>query len=147
MKYWHVGTIFLISIILIYCGWSVFSKPEDSLKSSQSAQHAEVPVHKTGTPDLKKEQSQFPDYVLEVLDYVRAHGKAPEGYVGGRTFQNREKRLSSFDTNGMPLQYREWDVHPKVPGKNRGAERLITGSDESAWYTNDHYKSFKRILP
>ena len=35
--------------------------------------------------------------------------------------------------------------HPLVPGKNRGAERMVTGSDKSAWYTADHYETFKRI--
>jgi len=36
-------------------------------------------------------------------------------------------------------------VNPRMPGKNRGPERLVTGSDGSAYYTADHYKSFIKI--
>jgi len=83
-----------------------------------------------------------PPYVLEVLRYVRANGTAPDGYVGGREFQNREKRLPAQTPAGERIRYSEWDVYPKVKGQNRGPERLVTGSDRSAWYTADHYKSF-----
>jgi ribonuclease T1 len=89
--------------------------------------------------------TQVPAYVLETLAYVRNNNRAPEGFVGGRTFENREKRLPQKAPDGSKVRYREWDVHPKVRGQNRGAERLVTGSDQSAWYTADHYKRFSRI--
>ena len=41
----------------------------------------------------------------------------------------------------------EWDVHPWVRGVNRGAERLITGSDGGAYFTADHYRTFIRLTP
>lgn len=87
----------------------------------------------------------IPVYVLETLETIETTGKAPKGYVGGRTFQNREKRLPKKDSDGKKVKYREWDVHPKVKGKNRGAERLVTGSDDNAYYTSDHYRSFTKI--
>ncbi|MBQ7167840.1 MAG: hypothetical protein IJR93_12945 [Treponema sp.] len=80
-----------------------------------------------------------------VLDAVKGTGRAPDGYVGGRFFQNREGRLPQFDSFGKSITYREWDVTPKIEGVNRGAERLITGSDGSAWGTSDHYRSFWQI--
>ena len=89
--------------------------------------------------------SGVPEYVMDVLQKVQATGKAPKNYVGGRTFQNREKRLPKKDNSGKKLKYQEWDVHKKVKGRNRGAERLVTGSDGSAYYTKDHYKTFKKI--
>ncbi|WP_420829811.1 ribonuclease domain-containing protein [Actinocatenispora thailandica] len=47
---------------------------------------------------------------------------------------------------GNGVTYREWDVNSKVKGVSRGEEeRLVTGSDGSAWYTDDHYKSFYRV--
>ena len=49
------------------------------------------------------------------------------------------------DANGKKIKYKEWDVHKKVKGKNRGAERLVTGSDGRAYYTDDHYGSFIQI--
>ena len=90
-------------------------------------------------------QQAAPPYVLEVLRHVRTNGTAPDGYVGGREFQNREKRLPAQSPAGERIRYSEWDVHPKVKGKNRGPERLVTGSDRSAWYTADHYKTFQFI--
>ncbi len=86
-----------------------------------------------------------PEYVMDVLQHVQSTGKPMKNYVGGRTFQNREKRLPKTGSNGQKLKYKEWDVHKKVKGKNRGAERLVTGSDGSAYYTKDHYKTFKQI--
>lgn len=58
------------------------------------------------------------------------------GYVGGRDFQNRERRLPWG-------RYREYDVNPKLRGRGRDAERLVieqrTGK---AYYTEDHYRTF-----
>jgi guanyl-specific ribonuclease Sa len=87
----------------------------------------------------KNNQSiNIPDYALETLKYIRKHKKAPENYVGGRNFQNRERQLPRGE------KYQEWDVHPKIQGKNRGAERLVT-SDSKAYFTSDHYRSFTEI--
>lgn len=96
---------------------------------------------------LDSMKTKIPDYVLTVLNYVLQNDKAPSGYVGGRIFQNREKNLNEYDKNGIKINYREWDVHPKIKGKNRGAERLVTGSDKSAYYTSDHYQSFIKLNP
>jgi len=52
--------------------------------------------------------------------------------------------LPRQDSHGAPITYREWDVNPYT-GANRGTERLVTGSDGSAWYTSDHYNTFARI--
>ncbi|QJD77957.1 ribonuclease domain-containing protein [Spirosoma rhododendri] len=86
-----------------------------------------------------------PDYVQTVLTYVRQNRRAPQGYVGGRTFGNFEKLLPIQNSAGLRLRYQEWDVKPKVQGQNRGAERLITSSDDHAYYTRDHYRSFTEI--
>jgi guanyl-specific ribonuclease Sa len=53
--------------------------------------------------------------------------------------------LPRQDKRGRTIKYREWDVNPQRPGVNRGPERLVTGSDHSAYYTDDHYRSFKKI--
>jgi ribonuclease T1 len=73
----------------------------------------------------------------EILEAIqKRHGDPLPGYVGGRTFQNRERRLP-------PGRYREYDVNPKIPGQTRGPERLVieqrTGK---AYYTGDHYVTF-----
>ncbi|MEO6837704.1 MAG: ribonuclease domain-containing protein [Ginsengibacter sp.] len=89
--------------------------------------------------------SGIPQKVYEVLKYIRANHQAMDGYVGGRVFTNREKIVPQEDNNGNPITYQEWDVNPKVQGQNRGTERILTGSDGRAWYTNDHYQTFKEI--
>ena len=99
----------------------------------------------SGEVAIVPEKNTVPKYVLEVLTYVRQYREAPQGYVGGRTFENRERRLPLKTADGLRIQYREWDVHPKQRGVPRGAERLVTGSDQSAWFTKDHYKSFIKI--
>lgn len=92
----------------------------------------------------EKSKTQIPEYVTNVLSYVRKHGHAPSGYVGGRKFFNREKILPLKDHKHQTINYREWDVHPRIKGSNRGSERLITSKD-LAFYTKDHYKSFQLI--
>ena len=64
------------------------------------------------------------------------HGDPLPGYVGGRPFLNRERILPRG-------RYREYDVHPKVPGQNRGGERIVIDQGTGkAYYTADHYRSF-----
>ncbi|MEO6602124.1 MAG: ribonuclease domain-containing protein [Polyangiaceae bacterium] len=53
--------------------------------------------------------------------------------------------LPETDSAGNTIRYREWDVNRYQPGVNRGPERLVTGSDGSAYYTGDHYGTFVRI--
>jgi ribonuclease T1 len=83
-----------------------------------------------------------PEKALRVLKYVRENGVAMSGYVGGRRFGNFEGLLPKKDASGKRIDYQEWDVNPKIQGRNRGTERLITGSDGKGYYTSDHYGSF-----
>lgn len=87
----------------------------------------------------------IPAPARETLAYVRQHGYAPPGYIGGRVFGNYEGVLPRYDARRKRIEYREWDVHPKAEGRNRGAERLVTGSDGRAWYTADHYRTFTEV--
>ena len=84
----------------------------------------------------------IPEKALKVLKYVRENGVGMSGYAGGRRFGNFEGLLPKKDASGKRIDYQEWDVNPKVQGKNRGTERLITGSDGKGYFTNDHYGSF-----
>jgi RHS repeat-associated protein len=86
---------------------------------------------------------------LSTLRTIDSSGAAPQGQKGGREFQNDGRgggeTLPKTGANGEPIKYREWDVKPSQPGVNRGGERIVTGSDGSAWYTNDHYQTFTKI--
>jgi guanyl-specific ribonuclease Sa len=97
------------------------------------------------TPPNAAADKHIPAKVFKVWTYVRTYDEPMLNYVGGRTFQNRERRLESKDAQGKRIQYKEWDVNPKRHGQNRGVERLVTGSDGRAWYTNDHYQTFVEV--
>jgi len=71
-----------------------------------------------------------------LAEIEKRDGKPPPGYVGGRAFQNRERRLPRGS-------YREYDVNPKVPGRSRGTERIVIEQQTGkAYYTRDHYETF-----
>ena len=95
--------------------------------------------------DKSTNTATVPEKALKVLKYVRENGVAMSGYVGGRRFGNFEGLLPKKDASGKRIDYQEWDVNPKTQGKNRGTERLITGSDGNGYYTNDHYGSFMLV--
>ncbi|UGT60104.1 ribonuclease domain-containing protein [Nocardia asteroides] len=67
------------------------------------------------------------------------------GTKGGDRWQNREGTLPRTGTDGKPVTYQEWDVNPKQRNRTRDAERIVTGSDGTAWYTGDHYATFTRM--
>jgi guanyl-specific ribonuclease Sa len=90
-------------------------------------------------------QGHVPEKVMEVLQHIDRTHAAPAGYEGGREFMNAGDTLPSRDRKGQRIHYQEWDVNPHVAGQNRGAQRLVTGSDGSAYYTGDHYRTFARI--
>jgi guanyl-specific ribonuclease Sa len=102
-----------------------------------------------GSSQARDAPAKLPKGVAEkvdfVLKYVDEHKTAPKGHVGGRTFENRERRLPARNARGKLIAYREWDIHPRTRGRDRGSERLVTGSDGSAYYTPDHYRTFKKI--
>jgi guanyl-specific ribonuclease Sa len=94
---------------------------------------------------MERAQASVPQPALATLAYVRAHHQAPPGYEGGRRFGNYERRLPERDASNHRIDYQEWDVHPHLERRNRGAERLITGSDGRAWFTADHYATFVEV--
>jgi guanyl-specific ribonuclease Sa len=138
-------------------------RPSQSPRHHQSRHHEGVaeqgahrdrgrPAESARSPDSRRDGTAaagIPDKVTNVLRQIDEHNAAPAGYEGGRVFHNAgrdgERALPRVDDEGRPISYREWDVNPKVPGVNRGAERLVTGSDGSAYYTDDHYRSFAKV--
>ncbi len=60
----------------------------------------------------------------------------------GIVFGNFEKRLPIKDRG----YYHEFTV--PTPGiKHRGARRIVTGKSGEKYYSDDHYKTFKRVVP
>jgi guanyl-specific ribonuclease Sa len=139
--------IVLLCAVVIAC--SVTARADDPSPDKTGAPPAvTVPPDQAGSASAVSESGglgtpaaastpTIPGIARETLQLIEARkGNPIPGYVGGRPFRNRERRLP-------PGSYREYDVHPKVPGHNRGAERIVierrTGK---AYYTGDHYKTF-----
>lgn len=58
----------------------------------------------------------------------------------GTVFHNYEKRLPRRSDG----YYREYTV--RTPGvKSRGARRIVSGSGGELYYTDDHYRTFRRV--
>ena len=83
--------------------------------------------------------AELPHEAQQTLVLIKNDGPFPYSR-DGVVFGNYEKRL--------PLRqrgyYREYTV--KTPGRHdRGARRIVTGRGSEYYYTDDHYRSFKRI--
>ena len=112
---------------------TVPSASAPSVQSAGPALHDATPpfdrLHRVAKDPLQKAK--------DLLEAIQQHeGKALPGYIGGRAFQNRERRLA-------PGHYREYDVNPKIRGLSRDAERIVIEQDTGrAYYTGDHYRTF-----
>ena len=97
---------------------------------------ARVATAAAGTTEVAPDV-QVPQKARDMLAQIeKRHGEPPRGYIGGRTFRNREQRLPAGS-------YREYDVNPKVRGRDRGTERIIIERRSGrAYYTLDHYETF-----
>ncbi len=85
-------------------------------------------------------ESALPSQAHDTLALIRAGGPYPYPRSDNHVFDNRE-RLLPGKTRGY---YREFTV--ATPGSaDRGARRIIIGSGDEKYWTDDHYASFSRI--
>lgn len=101
-----------------------------------------------------KSTDNIPSNVTDALSYIKK-GDCVPGANGGKTFKNRgginpktgniNQELPKVDSSGKAITYAEWDVNAKLPGASRDAERIVTGSDGSIWWTKDLYETFTRL--
>jgi ribonuclease T1 len=87
--------------------------------------------------------AELPREGRDVLERIRAGGPFPYER-DGVAFGNREGLLPARPSG----YYREYTV--PTPGlKTRGARRIVCGgprrTPDACFYTNDHYRSFRRI--
>ncbi|THI83593.1 MAG: ribonuclease N [Nitrospira sp. CG24A] len=116
------------------------SEPTVPSASVPYVQPAGPALHDATTPLDRQLHRAAKDPLRKAKDLLRAirqhGGNALPGYIGGREFQNRERRLPSG-------RYREYDVNPKVRGRSRDAERIVIEQDTGrAYYTGNHYRTF-----
>lgn len=87
--------------------------------------------------------AELPPEARDTLRLIKAGGPFPYDKDGTR-FGNRERVLPQRS----PDHYTEYTV--RTPGeRTRGARRIVAGGDPRTsgeyYYTDDHYKSFRRI--
>jgi ribonuclease T1 len=84
--------------------------------------------------------AQLPAEARQTLALIRAGGPFPYARDGA-VFSNREGQLPKRKRG----YYHEYTV--KTPGaRDRGARRIVAGQSGELFYTDDHYRSFRRIL-
>lgn len=83
----------------------------------------------------------LPQEARDVLKLIDKGGPFPFDR-DGIVFGNFEKRLPIKERG----YYREFTVI--TPGvRHRGARRIVTGQGGEKYYSDDHYKTFKRVVP
>ena len=84
--------------------------------------------------------AQLPPEARQTLALIRAGGPFPYAR-DGVMFTNREGLLPKRNRG----YYREYTV--RTPGaRDRGARRIVAGANGELYYTDDHYRSFRRII-
>lgn len=98
----------------------------------------------TATPNDGLRTIALADLPREARDTIRLIGTGgPFPFDrDGLTFQNREELLPQRPRG----YYREYTVI--TPGsRDRGARRIVAGEGGELYYTDDHYDSFRRVIP
>ena len=89
----------------------------------------------------------IPSEATETYQYLSKHNYIPpKGYKGGRIFLN-DGRNSGTILPPEYAPYKEYDIYPRQPHVNRGAERIVIGENGMCWYTHDHYITFTYLGP
>ncbi|MEU8620304.1 ribonuclease domain-containing protein [Streptomyces sp. NPDC048623] len=93
----------------------------------------------SGLPTVR--ESALPPEARTTLALIRSGGPFPYA-KDGAVFSNFEKVLPQRKRG----YYHEYTV--KTPGeRDRGARRIVTGRDGEIYYTDDHYESFREVVP
>jgi ribonuclease T1 len=128
----------LILSVLVAFGTGVPSG-ESSVQAGTAAASSGLPAvaPKAGVNEI--DVRNLPLEAQRLLLLIKKGG--PFSYAqDGTVFSNREGILPAKYQG----YYHEYTV-PTPGAKDRGARRIIAGKDGEYYYTNDHYRSFKRI--
>ncbi|MEU2178660.1 ribonuclease domain-containing protein [Nocardia sp. NPDC019219] len=143
-----VALVVLAAVLALYDGGDTTTSTPTTVVTGTVTSTATAP-HGTDSASPVTQAAGVPERAYVTLREIDARrwpdsANAP-GTKGGERWQNRGRDLPTTDGSGKPITYQEWDVNPKQPGRSRDAERIVTGSDGSAWYTGDHYQTFTRM--
>lgn len=125
-----------IKYLCIFLAAALWFTPASAQRSdgTESARRVQPTLADIATKDL-------PPEARETLRLIEKGGPYPHDR-DGIVFGNFEKRLPIKERG----YYNEFTV--RTPGiKHRGARRIVTGKSGEKYYSEDHYKTFKRIVP
>lgn len=106
-----------------------------------AAQRDDAPRERVQVALADVSAKSLPPEARETITLIEKGGPFPYDR-DGIVFGNFEKRLPIKERG----YYHEFTV--KTPGiKHRGARRIVTGKSGEKYYSDDHYKTFKRIVP
>jgi len=126
----RIVAVVVIAMLVITLAASLFGCAADTKASSGVDPESGLKI--VAVADLPKEAQD----TLKLIDQGGPYPYSRDGVV----FGNLEKILPKHDRG----YYHEYTV--KTPGeKDRGARRIVTGNAQERYYTDDHYKSFRRI--
>ncbi|WP_371401460.1 ribonuclease [Kribbella sp. NBC_00662] len=126
----RIVAVVVIAMLVITLAASLFGCAADAKASSEVDPDSGLKI--VAVADLPKEAQD----TLKLIDQGGPYPYSRDGVV----FGNLEKILPKHDRG----YYHEYTV--KTPGeKDRGARRIVTGNAHERYYTDDHYKSFRRI--
>jgi ribonuclease T1 len=123
----------------VFFAIAVFFAVPFAFPLAQARSDAGPAVVMQGIPEIAI--ASLPPEARKTLRLIKQGG--PFSYQrDGAVFGNYEKRLPRRGRG----YYREYTV--KTPAaKNRGARRIVAGAGGELYYTDDHYRSFRRIRP
>ncbi|MEE1814618.1 ribonuclease domain-containing protein [Streptomyces sp. SP18ES09] len=97
-----------------------------------------TPTGTSGLPTVRA--ADLPPEARDTLALIARGGPFPYA-KDGTVFSNFERVLPR-EARGY---YHEYTV--KTPGgRDRGARRIVTGRDGEAYYTDDHYDTFREVV-
>lgn len=101
---------------------------------------AQAPARGDATATAAIAVADLPPEARRTIELIRRGGPYPYER-DGIVFGNFEKQLPRRERG----YYREYTV--RTPGaRNRGARRIVAGRGGELYYTDDHYRTFRRIL-
>ncbi|WP_199442315.1 ribonuclease domain-containing protein [Umezawaea beigongshangensis] len=128
-------------IVLVVVGWFArdvggqTAPPPTGAPAASSPAERAVPGASSGLP--VRPMSELPEQVAQTWELIERGGPFPHPGHDGAPFQNREEILPVTSRG----HYAEFTV-PTPGSPDRGARRLVIGSEDEVYYTADHYDSF-----
>ena len=122
-----VAALLALAVVTSGCTGAIVAPPTTSLDPD------------SGLPLV--DLAALPPEAAETMALFEADGPFPNPQDGA-VFENREGLLPDADDG----YYHEYTV--ETPGSSdRGARRIVVGDQGEAYWTDDHYASFWRIVP